>query len=326
MGEEHAEILVVDDDRTYARTLAEWLQNRVPQGVTYTDSKDKAIELIRSTYVRIAILDQRMRQKLGVDGTQLAAEIREIDERVRVIILSGESDQGDYEKSNELLVRHLKKGENETLLRVIALERQTYLLKLESGAKANAEVIGRYRPWTLVRRPAVVFNKILEEAVSTAPEVDEADFRTLVHVDAGQSFTHTVTSVYSHEIEIEAESTQELASTGVFNPVVIAELTTSLKAAIRERSRTTITQQQTHTSEQHFEVPEKDRNEGVLAYELQEAWLYHRKRALIQVCCDCCGHKDIVTVGFREPTGKVQRRRVDFLTGDRKRITNIGTR
>lgn len=52
MREEHAEILVVDDDGAYARTLTEWLQNRIPQVVTYTDDKDKAIELVKSTYVR----------------------------------------------------------------------------------------------------------------------------------------------------------------------------------------------------------------------------------------------------------------------------------
>jgi hypothetical protein len=91
-------------------------------------------------------------------------------------------------------------------------------------------------------------------------------------------------------------------------------------------SRTKITQQQTHTSEQRFEVPEKDQTEGVVAYEIQEAPLYHRKRALVQVSCECCGHADVVSVGFREPSGQIQRRRVDFLTGDRKRITNIGTR
>jgi CheY-like chemotaxis protein len=326
MREEHAEILVVDDDSAYARTLTEWLQNRIPQGVTYTDDKDKAIELVKSTYVRIAILDQRMRHKLGVDGTQLAAEIRKIDDRIRVIILSGESDREDYEKSNELRVRHLKKGENEKLLREIALERQQYLVDLERGAKTHAEIIGRYRPWTLVRGPAVVFKKLLEETVSTAPEAAEKDFKTLVHVDAGQSVSETVTAVFGHEIEIEEESTRQLESTGLLRDVVIAELKTSLKSAIRERNRRKITQQQTHTSEQRFEVPEKDQMEGVVAYEIQEAPLYHRKRALVQVSCECCGHADVVTVGFREPSGQIQRRRVDFLTGDKKRITDIGTR
>lgn len=145
-------------------------------------------------------------------------------------------------------------------------------------------------------------------------------------MDAGGSVSETVTAVFGHEIEIEEESTRQLESTGLFRDVVIAELKTSLKSAIRERNRTKITQQQTHTSEQRFEVPEKDQLEGVVAYEIQEAPLYHRKRALVQVSCECCGHADVVTVGFREPSGQIQRRRVDFLTGDAKRITAIGTR
>ena len=84
--------------------------------------------------------------------------------------------------------------------------------------------------------------------------------------------------------------------------------------------------QQQRSSEQRFEVPEKDQAEGVVAFAIQEAPLYHRKRALIQVACECCGHQDVVTVGFREPSGQVQRRRVEYLTGDKQRITNIGTR
>lgn len=322
----HAEILVVDDDGVYAKNLAEWLQSRMPQRVIHTDRKDEAIELVKSTYVRVAILDQRMRRKLGVDGTELAAEIQTIDERIRVIILSGESDVRDYQKSNELRLRHLVKGDDETLLREIRLARQQYLLDLQRSAQTQAEVIGRYRPWTLVRGPAVVFKKLVEEYVSMTPEVEDKDFKTLVHVNAGQSVTVAETGTFGHEIEIEEESTRQLEATGLFRDVVISQLTISLKSAIRERGRTTISQQQQHSSEQRFEVPDKDQAEGVVAVAIQEALLYHRKRALIQVSCECCGHQDIVTVGFREPNGQIQRRRVDYLTDDKQRITDIGTR
>jgi hypothetical protein len=177
-----------------------------------------------------------------------------------------------------------------------------------------------------VRGPAVLFKKLVEEYVSTTPEVDEKDFTTLVHVNAGQSVTEAKTSTFGHEIEIEEESTRQLEATGLFRHVVIAQLTTSLKSAIRERGRKTITRQEQHNSEQRFEVPEKDQTEGVVAFAIQEAPLYHRKRALIQVSCECCGHQDVVTVGFREPNGQIQRRRVDYLTGDKLRITDIGTR
>jgi CheY-like chemotaxis protein len=320
----HAEILVVDDDGVYARNLAEWLQSRMPQRVTHTDDKEEAIELVRSTYVRVVVLDQRMRRKLGVDGTELAAEIQTIDERVRVIILSGESDVRDYQKSNELRLRHLVKGDDEALLQEIRLARQQYLLDLERTAEAQAEVIGRYRPGTFMHRQSVVFKKLGEEYVSTAPEVYEQDFRTLVHVNAGQSVTETETGTLGHEIEIEEESTSQLKTTGLFQPAVIAQLTTSLKSAIRERGRTAITQQEQHSSQQRFEVPEKGQAEGVVAYAIQEAPLYYRKRALIQVSCECCGHQDVVTVGFREPSGQIKRRRVDYFAGDKRRITDIG--
>jgi CheY-like chemotaxis protein len=322
----HAEILVVDDDGVYAKNLAEWLQSQLPQTIAHTDSKDEALELAASSYVQVAVLDQRMRRKLGVDGTELATEMLEKDHRIRVIILSGESDVRDYKKSNELRLRHLEKDDDEALLREIRLARRQYLLELARNAAAHAEVIGRYRPWTFVRGPSVVFKKLVEEYVSTSPEADERDFKTLVHVNAGQSVMESETGTFSHEIEIEEESTRQLEATGLFRSVIIAQLTTSLKSAIRDRGRAAITQQEQRSSEQRFEVPEKDQAEGVVAFAIQAAPLYHRKRALIQVSCDCCGHQDVITVGFREPNGQIRRRRVDYLIGDKQRITDLGTR
>lgn len=154
-----------------------------------------------------------MRRKLGVDGTELATELLEKDHRIRVIILSGESDVRDYKKSNELRLRHLKKDDDEALLREIRLACRQYLLELARNAVTHAEVIGRYRPWTFMRGPSVVFKKLVEEYVSTSPEADEGDFKTLVQVIAGQSVTKAETGTFSHEIEIEEESTCQLEAT-----------------------------------------------------------------------------------------------------------------
>jgi hypothetical protein len=93
-----------------------------------------------------------------------------------------------------------------------------YLLELARNAVTHAEVIGRYRPWTFMRGPSVVFKKLVEECVSTSPEADEGDFKTLVQVNAGQSVTKAETGTFSHEIEIEEESTRQLEATAGKSP------------------------------------------------------------------------------------------------------------
>lgn len=321
----HAEILVVDDDGMYARNLAEWLKNRMPHGVTHTDDRSKALELVKSSYVRVAILDQRMKHKLGVDGTELAAQIQAIDSRIQVIILSGESDVRDYQKSNELRLRHMVKGKDEELLREIRIARTQYLIELERDAETGAKIIGRYRP-SIIRRPPVIFKKLVEEYVSPDPQAEESDFRTVMHVVAGQSVTETESITFGQEIQIEEETTRQLEASSMFHHAVISQLTLSLKSAIRERGQASLTRQEQRSSQQSFEVPEKDQARGVVSVAIQEAPLYYRKRALIQVTCDCCGHQDVVTVGFREPTGQFKRRRIDYLSGSKKNITDIGTR
>lgn len=321
-----AEILVVDDIDVHARTLADWLRLKTRLTVEAASTLDSALEFVQTSQIKVAVLDQRMEDVFGVDGTTLARRIHEIDPRVRCIIFSGESDVPDYLQSNELMIRHLTKGDEETLLNVVYEYRLAYLVAIEREALPKASRVGVYRPRTILRGAPVEFDLLLEETVSREPEAADSDFVAVVRVDRGQRLTTTDSSVVVQEIQIEQESTDELVSSGLVKAAVLGELSSSLAVTLRER-RSAIGRfqdQVTHTQENTYELSEADVADDIVAFEIQRAPLVCRKRAVIRITCRCCDLSNVVTIGFREWSGEYARRRVEYRRESGPRTIDLG--
>ncbi len=87
MAESLAEykILVVDDERSI-RDGVQRVLNRVGCEVATAQNGEEALDILKSDVISIAILDLKMP---GMDGMELHQRIREIDERIVVIIITG---------------------------------------------------------------------------------------------------------------------------------------------------------------------------------------------------------------------------------------------
>lgn len=124
------EILLVDDDRTLAPLLAEFLETRGAT-VALAQSGDEGLALFRSRRFDLCILDVKMPMK---DGFTLAAEIRQIDPRVPFIFLSGENQK-------ESRIRGLQLGADDYVTKPFSME-EVWLrvgIVLRRGAAATAE-------------------------------------------------------------------------------------------------------------------------------------------------------------------------------------------
>lgn len=85
-----ARIIIVDDDRVLAETIAEVLQDEGYETEVYTDSR-RVVDEIRSQPVDLLILDVLMPRK---DGLNLTREIRQ-ESSVPIILLSAKGEAGD---------------------------------------------------------------------------------------------------------------------------------------------------------------------------------------------------------------------------------------
>jgi DNA-binding response OmpR family regulator len=85
-----ARIIIVDDDRVLAETIAEVLADEGYETEVYTDSR-RVVDEIRSRPVDLLILDVLMPRK---DGLNLTREIRQ-ESSVPIILLSAKGETGD---------------------------------------------------------------------------------------------------------------------------------------------------------------------------------------------------------------------------------------
>ena len=90
--------LVVDDEKGVSDQLKEFLENRGYKAFATTDG-EKALELARNEKPNIVILDIRMP---GLSGIDVLRELKKINPKIRVIMLTGYADDTTRNISKEL--------------------------------------------------------------------------------------------------------------------------------------------------------------------------------------------------------------------------------
>jgi CheY-like chemotaxis protein len=317
------EILVVDDDETFARNLALFLENQAFLSTAYATTKDGALESVRSMSVKVAVLDQRMKAELGLNGTDLAREIHRIDGRVRCIIFSARSEIPDYAESSKLRLLHLKKNEDELLVQEIHAARIEYLAEAAKQRAQNAELIGEYRARVFSGDRSVTFHLLDIEKISDTAEIQPKDYETIVQVDSGELTRQKVTLSFTEYVLVEAETSQVLSTESALKLPAFSQLTAKLQAKLRETYQRTYQYQVQQANEVERALTKEDLREGVVGYVIQRAPYYFRNRAIIRITCQCCGLTDVVMLPFRSWNGCFHRRRVEYLRDNSQRTIEL---
>ncbi len=78
-------ILIVDDDKQVLKSLKIWLKNEGFRPVTASDG-DEALLQVEENPVEVALVDYRMNNE---DGIQVAQRLRETDDTIKIIMLTG---------------------------------------------------------------------------------------------------------------------------------------------------------------------------------------------------------------------------------------------
>ena len=81
-------ILIIDDSVTYCQATARWLTKACGYDVAYASDPVKAEEILRAYSIKVIIFDWNMPI---MTGTELNANLREIDTRYKSILLSGQA-------------------------------------------------------------------------------------------------------------------------------------------------------------------------------------------------------------------------------------------
>lgn len=320
------EVLFIDDHVNEIEPVARTLQLRTGLRAVCTDKVDEALEFVRSEHVKVAVLDQRMEERLDLTGTELYDKIRAIDKRVRGIIFSGEADKADVVEANARGLRYLDKGcTPEELAQEVLTQRAQYLAEAERDHDRSAAFVGRYRGqlWPI---PGQVVELLTIEDLTGAPEAREDDYVTVYEIGSGQSLRRVGTVVVEQEVQIERESQEDLESALKLGSGPVKELSTRVRASIKERSVVHNRARTENTLEETAALSEADEQAGVVHRRIEMAPTFVRRRALMRITCECCGERRIVTLNLRQWSGRYHRRQIDTYRDKAVETYDLGDR
>lgn len=98
-------ILLVDDNPKFLKTLADRIKLKGHEPLTALNGKE-ALEIIKSTRVQLAIVDQRMPD---IDGLILITRLKKIDPSIKTMLLTGHGDEKLKEATEALNSSYFEK-------------------------------------------------------------------------------------------------------------------------------------------------------------------------------------------------------------------------
>jgi CheY-like chemotaxis protein len=117
-------VLLVDDEPDFMEPMAFWLRGK-GYLVSVAPNGDKAIQIVKEQAPHIAFLDIKMP---GMDGIETLRRIRQINQKLPVIMITAYADEEKLVKSQELNISGFfaKDGDVRLLQNTIELTLRTY--------------------------------------------------------------------------------------------------------------------------------------------------------------------------------------------------------
>ncbi|MFF4692180.1 response regulator [Streptomyces sp. NPDC001307] len=318
-------VLVVDDVREDGRSYAEMLEATTGLATAYVATVEETLALVRGGEIVVAVLDQRMEQGLGVDGTSLMTRIWEADPDVRIVIFSGESRRADIITATERGAKFLDKGRIRELPGLVHRLHAEYLAQAARRYQDTVPVpLDSFRGSRWLGRSEIVAELLHIEKVAPKPSAEDADYQLLVQLIRGQETQQTVTKSYQTDEKIDWESRLETKIPVRIGPATIARIEAQVTGQLKRNRHLGVQRSLQEQRQVTYKLPDEDIAAGVAARRIQRAPLYWRMRAMVRVRCDCCGLTNTLPLGFRIQSGWFTERQQDTMTDGSVNTLHLG--
>lgn len=320
------DVLVVDDDSQAGQEYARLIRESTKLQVVFTDDPAKAIEMVRSEAVKVAVLDQRMG---GVLGTQVFSSMHEADQRLRAIMFTGLADTAEvgdaFTKGYAAYLHKADVGQLSERVMGLYLAYQTESASL-ALSKAPPTILTRKHGFP--RRRQTVYNLLSVELIDDE-WVDPISWTTAVSIQAGETQEYVSSVSRSTTISLEQETQQRLASDFGLKAEEILNLTLAIKSEVSDRIKTSATTQANTSLSQKrtYHLPDEPSNPDELhvkSRRIERAPVNRRLRLNVGVGCQCCNLQNIFSILVVVETGGVATRHVDTLSNGEQREVNTG--
>lgn len=313
------EVLVVDDDLPAAESFAQLVRAQTGLLALTTSQPDQAVEAVRANPIKVAVLDQRMPL---ATGTELLPRLREVDNQLRAILLTGEADTADIAKAVGSFQVFLRKADVKQLPgRVL----EQYAAYLDSAPALVGDPIFSVRRGLPGKRFKVEYH-LAQITIVDAEFIPEDAWKTVLQVNSGEKKMHSETITLSEEVSVAQEESMNMASSLGLKGSQLQPFEAALRSEISQRLAVSQSRkaERTITHEEEYFIAPEAADPAIRARSYQHAPIFRRLSVAITKKCSCCDGTAISTFRVLQKMPKVATRQVDYMGNDEQQIHRTG--
>lgn len=321
------EVLVVDDSLEAAEEYANLIQIKTQLKSFATNDINVALEKVRKDPIKVAVLDQRMPQRAG---TALFKDIMAIDQRIKVIMLTGEAEAWEVGEAFKLgFVDYLHKSKVEMLPSLVLLQYAKYHVDF-SKKHLLATPIRIYsgRKWIPLLSHISNYMVYIMEVVNENYIFDKK-WVTIKQINTGESIKEVDKIIIENRfIHEESEKSSLSSHFSIYLPV-IENLKSGIEATVSSTFKDSVYAAEKDYVEvvREYNLPPEPSNPNelhVVSRHYQRAPVYRQIRCLLVRECECCGIRQPFPMVVYQLTSKIATRLRDYLSDGQSRVILTG--
>ena len=319
------EVLIVDDKLAAGLEYARLVRSGTEVEAIAVDNPDLAAETLKKEPIKVVVLDQKMP---GKKGTELYKDLKALDPKIKVMMLSGEADTQELYEANKLgYDDYLHKSRIKELPSRVHVLYVRYLSDLLAPTAASVSVL-------VENRGIWLFRERIEYFLTSANVLDEEfvfsdSWRTIKQISAGETVTESDTieieTKFKYQSSIEGKASY---SAGVSTGHIV-KLQSKIEAALSTKFATEVYTGTKRTLQvsREYKLPDAPSNPvqlHVASRHFQRAAVYREIRAVISRRCTCCSTTYSFPLVVYQPTVKIATRHIDYLSNGSEKVLRTG--
>jgi CheY-like chemotaxis protein len=317
-------ILVVDDIRGTAESVAELIAAETGLRVHFESDPDAALTYAENNFLTVVVLDEQMP---AMRGTELWGRMRRLNPLAVAVMLTQERSGDAVKRALNLgYSKHLWKNQIDELpATVLELHIQVTAAVAIRDTQDERQLVWRRRSLLRCRPEIWILSRTVIEARFVSPE-----WRDYVSVSSGQTVKATTQIRSTQSLVIERETTRqhsaELGSTLGF-----ASLAAKLQASLTERETHSLSDERESiaTLEVTYSLaPERpgEATKQVRSRSFEYSHVFSRERLVLSILCRGCGVDSKSVFVVQVPRDLVSTRQIDFFDDNTSAIVDTGFR
>jgi DNA-binding NarL/FixJ family response regulator len=329
MNTNDAEILIIDDDISFAKTISDIIEARCTFKTAVAETPNKALTLFNENPIKIVIFDQVMPV---VTGIELYKKLKQYDSQFKAILLTGEASPKEITEATHIGFDKIlmKANANEYLCPAI------FKIYLEYENENCENINDSIQPVFTERVHNSIFSSIkknyylVDYQIMNQEYIKDTEWIVYRRIDAGEEkeveiyHERELMSKISASNKLFLEDSSSLNIDGGFlmefkNDLQLKlqntfndEKTDSIKMSIKEILKTRMPDSGYLESKQL----------AAITYECDPVY-YHLKVFLVRIC-SCCKSKEVIPLIVDFPLSKIAHRRQEYYSDGIVKTINTG--